>query len=221
MGSGWTALRLQRLGQWNEENCRRFPKTVQVITCLPLFVLGPNGGGMRDGDPRLSVSGTPLRVAGPRVGALSICPTSGDDSSSSWGGKSQRRLMSRVIGDKRPWPSLPTSSPVWQWHSWDDDAHCGGQCQVLAGLDIPFAVRGVMFARQLGSTGVAPHSDGRNFILTAHLGLQVRSQPAAVYGSAGGRGADELNGFGPIRRRCHQGAGSRSREKRKSGRRVE
>ena len=44
---------------------------------------------------------------------------------------------------------------------------------ILQGLDIPFAVRGVMFARQVPGTGVAPHSDARNFILTAHLGLKV------------------------------------------------
>lgn len=42
--------------------------------------------------------------------------------------------------------------------------------QVLAELDIPFAVRGVMFAKQAPGTGVQPHSDGRNFILTLHLG---------------------------------------------------
>lgn len=34
-----------------------------------------------------------------------------------------------------------------------------------------------MFARQAAGTGVQPHSDGRNFILTAHLGLQIPSQP--------------------------------------------
>lgn len=41
---------------------------------------------------------------------------------------------------------------------------------MLAELDIPFAVRGVMFAKQAPGTGVQPHSDGRNFILTLHLG---------------------------------------------------
>eukprot|EP00804_Cyclotella_cryptica_P027734 CCRYP_020465-RA/>CCRYP_020465-RA protein AED:0.10 eAED:0.10 QI:135/1/1/1/1/1/5/99/353 len=44
---------------------------------------------------------------------------------------------------------------------------------LLRGLDIPLAVRGVCFARQAMGSGVAPHSDGRNFILTAHLGLKV------------------------------------------------
>jgi len=45
--------------------------------------------------------------------------------------------------------------------------------KLLEELEIPLAVRGVMFARQLPGTGVQPHSDGRNFILTAHLGIEV------------------------------------------------
>ena len=45
--------------------------------------------------------------------------------------------------------------------------------QILRKLRIPLAVRGVCFARQAPGTGVAPHSDGRNFILTTHLGLKV------------------------------------------------
>lgn len=73
MGPGWSSLRLQRLGIWNDDVCKRFPKTLEI----------------------------------------------------------------------------------------------------LASCDIPFAVRGVMFARQAAGTGVAPHSDARNFILTMHLGLQV------------------------------------------------
>eukprot|EP00560_Eucampia_antarctica_P002743 CAMPEP_0197834642 /NCGR_PEP_ID=MMETSP1437-20131217/23186_1 /TAXON_ID=49252 ORGANISM="Eucampia antarctica, Strain CCMP1452" /NCGR_SAMPLE_ID=MMETSP1437 /ASSEMBLY_ACC=CAM_ASM_001096 /LENGTH=224 /DNA_ID=CAMNT_0043439499 /DNA_START=84 /DNA_END=755 /DNA_ORIENTATION=+ len=73
MGSGWTAFRLQRLGNWNTDNCDRFPQTYKL----------------------------------------------------------------------------------------------------LRSLDIPFAVRGVCFARQTPNTGVQPHSDGRNFILTAHLGLKI------------------------------------------------
>lgn len=73
MGGGWSAVRLQRLGVWNAENCRMFPKTYDL----------------------------------------------------------------------------------------------------LRELDIPFAVRGVCFARQAPGSGVAPHSDGRNFILTSHLGLRV------------------------------------------------
>ncbi|CEM34449.1 unnamed protein product [Vitrella brassicaformis CCMP3155] len=44
---------------------------------------------------------------------------------------------------------------------------------LLADLGIPIAMRGVMIARQRAGSGVQPHSDGRNFILTAHLGLQV------------------------------------------------
>jgi hypothetical protein len=46
---------------------------------------------------------------------------------------------------------------------------------VLKSLNIPLAVRGVMFAKQNSHTGVLPHSDGRNFILTAHVGLKVPS----------------------------------------------
>lgn len=44
---------------------------------------------------------------------------------------------------------------------------------LLRSLGIPLAVRGVCFARQAPGSGVQPHSDGRNFILTSHLGLQV------------------------------------------------
>jgi len=73
MGTGWSAIRLQRLGEWNVENCRQFPETYQL----------------------------------------------------------------------------------------------------LKQLRIPLAVRGVCFARQAPNTGVQPHSDGRNFILTSHLGLKI------------------------------------------------
>ena len=73
MGSGWTAFRLQRLGEWNKQNMALFPRTTEIVQ----------------------------------------------------------------------------------------------------GLDIPLAVRGVMFAKQAPGSGVQPHSDGRNFILTAHLGLKV------------------------------------------------
>jgi aspartyl/asparaginyl beta-hydroxylase (cupin superfamily) len=47
--------------------------------------------------------------------------------------------------------------------------------ELLRELQIPFAVRGVCFARQAPGSGVQPHSDGRNFILTAHLGLKIPS----------------------------------------------
>jgi Aspartyl/Asparaginyl beta-hydroxylase len=73
MGTGWSAIRLQRLGVWNTENCAKFPKTYEL----------------------------------------------------------------------------------------------------LRSLNIPLAVRGVCFARQAPKSGVQPHSDGRNFILTSHLGLQI------------------------------------------------
>lgn len=45
--------------------------------------------------------------------------------------------------------------------------------QLLKALNIPLAVRGVCFARQAPGSGVQPHSDGRNFILTSHLGIKV------------------------------------------------
>jgi aspartyl/asparaginyl beta-hydroxylase (cupin superfamily) len=45
--------------------------------------------------------------------------------------------------------------------------------QLLRSLQIPLAVRGVCFARQAPGSGVQPHSDGRNFILTSHLGLKI------------------------------------------------
>ena len=45
--------------------------------------------------------------------------------------------------------------------------------ELLRSLNIPLAVRGVCFARQGAQSGVASHTDGRNFILTAHLGLRI------------------------------------------------
>ena len=75
MGAGWSAIRLQRLGVWNMENCKEFPQTYELL---------------------------------------------------------------RKLG-------------------------------------IPLAVRGVCFAKQAPGSGVQPHSDGRNFILTSHLGLRVPS----------------------------------------------
>ncbi|KAL7542757.1 hypothetical protein ACHAXR_012825 [Thalassiosira sp. AJA248-18] len=44
---------------------------------------------------------------------------------------------------------------------------------LLKKLDIPLAVRGVCFARQTPGSGVGAHTDGRNFILTSHLGLKI------------------------------------------------
>ena len=73
MGKGWSAFRLQRLGVWNVENCKEFPRTYDL----------------------------------------------------------------------------------------------------LKSLNIPIAIRGVCFARQGPGSGVNPHSDGRNFILTSHLGLSI------------------------------------------------
>ena len=46
--------------------------------------------------------------------------------------------------------------------------------ELLKELEIPLAVRGVMFARQVPGSGVSPHTDGRNFILTTHLGEPSR-----------------------------------------------
>eukprot|EP01031_Cornospumella_fuschlensis_P039482 gene39482-48065_t len=45
--------------------------------------------------------------------------------------------------------------------------------EILTSLGIPLAMRGVMFARQAPRTGVKAHSDGRNFVLTLHLGLKL------------------------------------------------
>ncbi len=86
MGEGWQAIRLQRMGEWNEMNSLLFPKTVRIIR----------------------------------------------------------------------------------------------------GLQIPLAVRGVMFAKQKPRSGVAPHSDGRNFILTAHLGVKIPKENEKVWMKVGG-----------------------------------
>lgn len=52
----------------------------------------------------------------------------------------------------------------------DNCAKFPNTVKILKELEIPLAVRGVMFARQVPGSGVSPHSDGRNFILTVHLG---------------------------------------------------
>jgi aspartate beta-hydroxylase len=44
---------------------------------------------------------------------------------------------------------------------------------LIRSLQMPTAVRGVCFARQAPYSGVQPHSDGRNFILTIHVPLQI------------------------------------------------
>mmetsp|Transcript_2238 Transcript_2238/g.2333 ORF Transcript_2238/g.2333 Transcript_2238/m.2333 type:complete len:335 (+) Transcript_2238:77-1081(+) len=85
MGKGWTAFRLQRLGEWNENNIKKFPCTTKLIQSI----------------------------------------------------------------------------------------------------NIPLAVRGVMFAKQAPSTYVQSHSDGRNFILTAHLGLDI--PPSGCWIEVGGK----------------------------------
>lgn len=45
--------------------------------------------------------------------------------------------------------------------------------QLLKESGAPLAMRGVIIARQVPGSGVAPHSDGRNFFLTAHFGLSI------------------------------------------------
>ena len=44
---------------------------------------------------------------------------------------------------------------------------------LITELAIPTAIRGVCFAKQAPQRGVGVHSDDRNFILTAHLGIDV------------------------------------------------
>jgi aspartyl/asparaginyl beta-hydroxylase (cupin superfamily) len=36
MGKGWSAVRLQRLGEWNTFNCERFPKTYELLQSLSI-----------------------------------------------------------------------------------------------------------------------------------------------------------------------------------------
>lgn len=43
-------------------------------------------------------------------------------------------------------------------------------------------MRGVIVARQVPGTGVQPHSDGRNFFLTAHFGLSIPPDCAITVG---------------------------------------
>ena len=56
------------------------------------------------------------------------------------------------------------------------DKNCCFDVKVMS-----YSIRlGVMFARQLPGSGVKPHSDGRNFILTAHLGLKVPNEGCTI-----------------------------------------
>ena len=36
MGAGWTAYRLQRFGQWIDDNCVLFPQTIEILRALPI-----------------------------------------------------------------------------------------------------------------------------------------------------------------------------------------
>jgi aspartate beta-hydroxylase len=54
--------------------------------------------------------------------------------------------------------------------------------QLLKDAGTPLAMRGVIVARQIPGSGVAPHSDGRNFFLTAHFGLSIPEDCAMTCG---------------------------------------
>ena len=54
--------------------------------------------------------------------------------------------------------------------------------QLLKQSEVPLAMRGVIVARQVPGTGVQPHSDGRNFFLTAHFGLSIPPDCAITVG---------------------------------------
>ncbi|KAG7370292.1 aspartyl/asparaginyl beta-hydroxylase-like dioxygenase [Nitzschia inconspicua] len=64
--------------------------------------------------------------------------------------------------------------------------------QLLKDLNIPLAVRGVCFAKQAPGSGVQPHSDGRNFILTSHLGIQVPKENQEEAEEEGKNGSSPL-----------------------------
>lgn len=44
---------------------------------------------------------------------------------------------------------------------------------ILRDAEVPLAIRGCMFAKQTPGTGVVPHSDEWNFVLTLHLGIVI------------------------------------------------
>lgn len=77
--------------------------------------------------------------------------------------------QSKVMGDG--WSAFRLQR-LGVWNS-KNCAEFPNTYDLLRSLDIPLAVRGVCFARQAPGSGVQPHSDGRNFILTSHLGLKV------------------------------------------------
>ena len=69
--------------------------------------------------------------------------------------------------------------------------------QTMAALDackVPFGVRLVAFGKQLSHTALHWHSDGRNFMLTAHLPLAGPSKRAGARAPAFGR-TDSANAF--------------------------
>jgi len=54
--------------------------------------------------------------------------------------------------------------------------------QLLKDAKAPLAMRGVIVARQGPGSGVMPHSDGRNFFLTAHFGLCIPEKCSVTVG---------------------------------------
>lgn len=86
--------------------------------------------------------------------------------------KGDSRFQSQTMGDG--WTAFRLQR-LGEWNA-RNVALFPETTRIVRSLDIPLAVRGVMFARQAPGSGVQPHSDGRNFILTAHLGLQVPAE---------------------------------------------
>eukprot|EP01082_Thalassiosira_pseudonana_P004288 g4528.t1 g4528 contig15:1210807-1212295(+) len=102
----------------------------------------------------------------------------------------EQNLLAKAKADGENNPSLFSGDSAWQskvmgtgWSAFrlqrlgvwnvENCAVFPKTYDLLRKLDIPLAVRGVCFARQAPGSGVAPHSDGRNFILTSHLGLKI------------------------------------------------
>lgn len=117
-------------------------------------------------------------VTGEEVGGRGAAPTPGANPSGGTQGAAGAVFRPHAAVHLGGWSALqlrwegvqPTSSPL---------PRMPATAAAVAGA--PLAPRSLAFARQAPGTGIAPHSDGLNFILTAHLGCVVPDPPGSAW----------------------------------------